>query len=192
MSTDYWINPAVFLIDTLFGLYVFALVLRFLLQWTGANYQNPISQYLIKITHAPLRVLRRVIPSLGRVDLASLILIFLLQLVSGYLVFLLKGAQPTLAAMSVWSLSQILELVLNIYFFAVIVRALLSWVGPSAAYNPVIALIYSLTEPLLQGSRRLVPATGGIDLSPMIPLIIIQLAKMLVIPPLQHLAALLN
>ena len=193
MSADYWANPAVFLIDTIFSLYVFALVLRFLFQWTGADYQNPISQFLIRMTHPPLKLLRRFLPSLGYVDTASLALIFGLQMLSGYLIFLVKGASLSIAALGVWSIVQVLELVLNIYFFAIIARALLSWVGPSgAAYNPAISLLYSLTEPLLQASRRLMPSTGGIDLSPMIPLIGIQLAKMLIIPPLQQLAAVLN
>jgi len=191
MTQDYWVNPAIFLIDTLFGLYIFALLIRFLFQWTGADYQNPISQLLIKVTHPVLKWVRRVLPPFGRVDTASVVLMFTLQLLNGYLVFLLKGSEPSVSSLSVLAVSQLLELVLNIFLFAVIARALVSWVGPAAAYNPFVSLIFSLTEPVLRASRRLMPATGGIDLSPMIPLIGIQLAKMLFLPPLQQLAAIL-
>lgn len=193
MSPDYWVNPFIFLIDTVFSLYVFALALRFLFQWTGADYQNPISRFLIRITHPPLRHFRRMLPAMGRVDSASLLLMFFLQMLNGYLIFLVKGYGLSMPALGVWALTQILELMLNIFFFAVIARTLLSWVGPTgAAYNPALSLLYSLTEPLLQACRRLLPVTGGVDLSPMIPLIGIQILKMLVLPPLQQLAAVLN
>jgi YggT family protein len=191
MSADYLVNPAVFLIDTVFSLYIFALLLRFLLQWVDADYYNPISQFLIKITHPPLRLLRRFIPSIGRVDTASLALMLGLQMLGGYLMFLLQGGSIGLAALAVWALAQLLELVFNVYFFAIIIRALLSWVGPRA-YNPATSLLYSLTEPLLKAGRRLLPPMGGIDLSPLIPLIGIQIIKMMVLPPLHQFVAYLN
>ncbi|MGX2040805.1 YggT family protein [Methylocaldum sp. MU1018] len=191
MSPDFLVNPAVFLIDTLVSLYIFAVLLRFLLQWVGADYYNPISQFLIKITHPPLRLLRRFIPSIGRADTASLVLMLGLQMLSGYLIFVLQGASITFPALTLWAVVQLLDLLFNVYFFAIIIRALLSWIS-TGAYNPAVSLLYSITEPLLRVSRRLLPPIGGIDLSPLIPLIGIQLAKMLVLPPLQQLTALLN
>jgi len=191
MSPDFLLNPAVFLIDTLFSLYIFAILLRFLFQWVDADYYNPISQFLIKITHPPLRMLRRFIPSIGRVDTASLVLMLGLQMLSGYLIFALQSARITFPALSLWAVVQLLDLLFNVYFFAIIIRAVLSWVSPGS-YNPAVSLLYSLTEPLLRFSRRLLPPMGGIDLSPLIPLIGIQLAKMLVLPPLQQLTTLLN
>ncbi|CAI8958101.1 YggT family protein [Methylocaldum szegediense] len=191
MSPDFLVNPAIFLIDTLFSLYIFALLLRFLFQWMNADYYNPISQFLIKITHPPLRVLRRFIPAIGRVDTASLVLMLGLQMLGGYLIFLLQDTSLTFSALAVWAFAQLLDLLFNIFFFAIIIRAVLSWVSPRT-YNPAISLLYSLTEPLLRFGRRLLPPIGGIDLSPLIPLIGIQLAKMLVLPPLQQLTTLLN
>ncbi len=191
MSSDYLAAPAVFLIDTLFSLYVFALLLRFLFQWVEADYYNPISQFLIKITHPPLRLLRRFIPSIGRIDTASLVLMAGLQMLGGYLIFLLKDVSITVPALLIWTFAQLLDLIFNLYFFAIIIRAVLSWVG-SGVYNPATALLYSLTEPLLRAARGVLPPIGGIDLSPLIPLIGIQLAKMLVMPPLQHLMVMLS
>lgn len=191
MSPNFLMNPAIFLIDTLVSLYIFALLLRFLFQWMDADYYNPISQFLIKITHPPLRMLRRFIPSVGRVDTASLVLMLGLQMLGGYLIFLLQDTSLTFPALTVWAFVQLLDLLFNVYFFAIIIRAVLSWVNPGS-YNPAVSLLYSLTEPLLRIGRRLLPPVGGIDLSPLIPLIGIQLAKMLVLPPLQQLTTLLN
>ena len=191
MSSTYWAAPLIFLIDTTFSLYLFALVLRFLFQWSGADYQNPLSQFLIRITHPPLKFLRRFIPSFGRIDTAALALMLALQMLSDALIFLIQGGMPSMAFVAIWSLAQLLELVLNVYFYAILIRAVLSWIGPTA-YNPAVSLLYSLTEPLLQASRRLLPASGGMDFSPIIPIIGIQLAKMLLLPPLQQLATLFN
>ncbi|QXP83513.1 YggT family protein [Methylococcus sp. ANG] len=192
MDLGYLVNPAVFLVETLFGLYVLAVVLRFLLQWTGADYYNPISQFLVKVTHPPLRLLRRFIPAIGRVDTASLVLMLALQMLASYLVFLLQGtAAVSVAALAVWSVHDLLDLVFNVFFFCIIARALLSWFG-RMPYNPAASLLTGLTEPLLRRSRRLLPPAGGLDLSPLVPLIGIQLARMLILPPLQQLAALLN
>lgn len=191
MTANYWAAPLIFLIDTIFSLYVFALVLRFLFQWSGADYQNPLSQFLIRITHPPLKFLRRFIPSFGHIDTAALALMLALQMLSDTLIFLIQGGLPSIGFIAIWSLAQLLELVLNVYFYAILIRAVLSWIGPTA-YNPAVSLLYSLTEPLLQASRRLLPASGGMDFSPIIPIIGIQLAKMLLLPPLQQLATVFN
>lgn len=191
MSTQYWSAPLIFLLDTLFSLYIFCLLLRFLFQWCGADYQNPLSQFLIRMTHPPLSLLRRFIPAMGRVDSSALVLILLLQMLEGFLIFLIQGGIPSFSVLSIWSITQLIELTLNIYFYAIIIRALLSWVGPSV-YNPAISLLFSLTEPVMATSRRLLPITGGIDLSPIVVIMAIQLIRMLILPPLQNLALVLN
>ena len=191
MTSSYWAAPLIFLIDTIFSLYLFALVLRFLFQWSGADYQNPLSQFLIRITHPPLRILRRFIPSFGRIDTAALALMLALQMLSDTLIFLIQSTLPSMGFIAIWSLAQLLDLVLDIFFYAILIRALLSWIGPTQ-YNPAVSLLYSLTEPLLQASRRLLPASGGMDFSPIIPIIGIQLIKMLLLPPLQQLATVFN
>lgn len=186
MSADYFINPALFLVDTLFSLYIFAILLRFLLQWVGADYHNPVSQFLIKVTHPPLRLLRRLIPAIGRVDTSSLVLMLSLQMLAGFILFTLQGASITPAALAVWAVMQLIELVLNVFFFIIIASTLLSWMGPRH-HNPGIVLIQHLAEPLVAPGRRWLPNMGGLDLSPMIPLIVIEITKMLLLPPLHQL-----
>lgn len=191
MDLGYLVNPTVFLVDTLFSLYVFAVMLRFLFQWVEADFYNPISQFLVKITHPPLRILRRLIPSLGRVDTSSLVLMLILQMLGGYLVFLLQGVDANIAVLSVWAISQLLELFFNVMTFSIIIRALLSWFG-SMSYNPASSLLYSLTEPTMRSCRKLIGPVAGIDLSPLIALMVLQVAKMVVLPPLQQTIALLS
>jgi YggT family protein len=192
MSGAYFTSPVIFLIDALFGLYLFALMLRFLLQWVEADFYNPISQFLVKLTHPPLRLLRRFIPSIGRIDTASLVLMLALQMLAGYLVFLLQGISASPQALAVWSVEQLLELLLNIFLFAIVIRALLSWFGSAMYYNPAAALLHNLTDPMLSLCQRVLPPFGGIDLSPLLALIAIQMIKMLALPPLQQLVVLLN
>lgn len=191
MSASYWVSPAVFLIETLFGLYVFALMLRFLLQWAEADFYNPISQFLVKLTHPPLRHLRRFVPSLGRVDTASLVLMLALQSLDIYLVSLLQQFQVGPASLGLAALARLLELLYDILFYSILISAVLSWFAPRG-YNPAITLLYNLTEPLLRAVRGVVPPMGGVDLSPLVALIALQFARMLVFPPLQQLIAMLN
>ncbi|MBS1211642.1 MAG: hypothetical protein H6R26_258 [Proteobacteria bacterium] len=191
MDAGYLLGPAVFVVDTLFSLYIFAILLRFLLQWVEADFYNPISQFLVKLTHPPLRLLRRFVPSFGRIDTSSLVLMLGLQMLGGYVMFLLQGLSVNVAALSVWALSQLVELLFNVLSFSIIIRALLSWFG-SMNYNPASSLLYSLTEPMLRRCRKLVGVMGGIDLSPLIALIALQVGKMVVMPPLQQAIAMLG
>lgn len=183
--------PLIFLIDTAFGLYIFALALRTLFQWCGADHRNPLSQFLIKVTHPPLKWMRRVVPSIGHLDTSAVLLALLLETISGLLVAYLQGESPSIGVFIVIAVGKLLELVLDIYFYAILFRALLSWFNPGT-YNPAVMLLFSLTEPLLSLGRRLLPPTSGIDLSPIIPLIAIQLARMILLPPIFDLAMLLR
>lgn len=185
------VNPAIFLIDTLFSVYILAVVLRFLLQWMRADFYNPISQILVKATYAPLKLLRRFTPSAGRIDTSSIVLALILQMLADFLVLLLKGIIINPAALIILSFSQLISLLISIFIFAVFGRAILSWIDPTSS-NPAVAILYGLTEPLLDMCRKVVPDLGGIDLSPLVALVLLQLAKMMILPPLNQLATLIG
>ena len=188
---SYLANPAVFLIDTLFGLYILALMLRFMFQLVEADFYNPISQVLVKITHPPLRILRRIIPSFGRMDSASLLLMLLLQMLADYLAFMLKGGgQVAIGLLIASAVVQLVNLAFNVFIYGIIIQAIMSWINPDP-YNPVYSLLSQLTEPVLKPCRRLIPTMGGLDLSPLIALVALQVLKMLIVPPLQNLALML-
>ncbi|WP_428357206.1 YggT family protein [Methyloprofundus sp.] len=191
MGSTYLSDPIIFVLDTVFSFYILAVVLRFLLQWVGGDFYNPISQFLVKITHPPLRLLRRYIPAVGKVDTSSIVFVIALQMFSDLITLTLKGIPFSFAALTLLSVSQLISLVINVFVFAVFARALLSWVNPGT-FNAASNLLYSITEPLLASCRRMVPDIGGIDLSPLIVLVGLQLAKMLIIPPLQELITLVG
>ncbi len=191
MDTSYMTNPIIFLIDTLISLYILAILLRFLLQWVNAEFYNPISQFLVKITHPPIKFLRRYIPAIGKIDSSSIILALLLQMAADYIILLLKGVPIGIGALVLLSFSQLLSLLINIFIFAVFARAILSWVNPGA-FSSATSILYSLTEPLLETCRKLIPDFGGIDLSPLLALIGLQLVKMLILPPLQEIISLIG
>lgn len=188
MGSSYLTNPVEFLINTLFGLYILAVMLRFLLALVRADFYNPVSQFLVKATNPVLVPLRRIIPSAGKVDTSAIVLIVALQVAALGLIALLRDSQISIAALLTLSLAELLGLLLNVFLFAILIQVIMSWINPGA-YNPAVSLIYSLTEPVLRPFRQLIPPFSGLDLSPLVALIAIQLTKMLLLPPLYQLAS---
>ena len=191
MGSSYMTDPIIFLIDTLFSLYILAVLLRFLLQWCGADFYNPISQFLVKVTHPPLRILRRFVPSIGKIDTSALVLVLALQMLADFSILLLKGVTINIGALTILSITQLISLLINVFVFAVFARAILSWMNPGA-FNAAASILATLTEPLLDICRKVIPDLGGIDLSPLVALLLLQLAKMVILPPLHELANLIG
>ncbi len=191
MGASYMTNPIIFIIDTVFSLYILAIVLRFLFQWTRADFYNPISQFLVKMTHPPLKLFRRFVPSIGKIDTSSILLALTLQMLADFSILALKGVMVSIPALIILSFSQLVSLFINVFVFAVFARAILSWFDPGN-YNPATSLLHSITEPLLSLCRKVIPDLGGMDLSPLAALVFLQLAKMMILPPLNQLATLIG
>jgi YggT family protein len=191
MNSNYLIDPIVFLIDTLFSLYILAVLLRFLLQYSGTHFYNPISQFLIKITQPPLKLLRRFVPAAGQVDSASLVLVLGLQMLADFSILLLKGVTIGIVALVILAITQLIALLINIFIFAVFARALLTWINP-VGLDAANAILINLTEPLLNKCRKFIPDIAGIDFTPLVVLLLLQLAKMVILPPLHGLASLVG
>ncbi len=191
MGATYMTDPIIFLIDTLCSLYIMAVLLRFLLQWCGADFYNPISQFLVKITHPPLRIMRRFVPSIGKIDSSSLVLMLSLQMAADFSILMLKGVSINIGALAILSMTQLISLLLNVLVFSVFARAILSWMNPGAFYAAA-SIVDALSNPILNLCRKMIPNLGGIDLSPLAALLLLQMAKMVVLPPLHELASLLG
>ena len=194
MGTGYLLNPLAFLVDTLFSLYILVVMLRFLLQTVRADFYNPITQFLVKLTNAPLKPLRRIIPGWGGIDVASLVLAFLLQFIGLGLLLAISGAPlgvALLPGLLIATLTKLVSLLLYIYLFSIFIMALLSWINPGA-YNPVAALLYSITGPLMRPAQKFIPPISGIDLSPLAVIVFIYIARLLIIPPLLHLTLIMG
>ena len=191
MDSTYMTNPVIFLIDTLISLYVLAILLRFLLQWVNADFYNPYIQLLVKITHPPLKHMRRIIPSVGRADTSCIILALIIQMSSDYTILMLKGVSISFTVLFLLTISQLVSTFLNIFVFAIFARAILSWFSQGYS-NPAATLLHSLTEPLLRICRAMIPVIAGIDLSPLIAIIALQLVKMLILPPIEQMITLFS
>ena len=184
MGSGSFSNAGVFLIDSLFGLYICAVLLRLLFQVVRADFYNPLCQAIVTVTNPVLRPLRRYIPALASIDTASVLLILSLQLLNTFLVALVVGVSPNLAGMLVVAVAEIASKTVWIFMAAVIAQIVLSWVAPGG-YNPVIGVIQALSEPVLRPARRLLPPLGGLDFSAMVVVIVLNLLLMLVVAPLR-------
>lgn len=163
-------NPLIFLIDTLFDIYIAIVLLRFLLQYVGADFYNPISQFIVKATQKPVIIARRVIPSFRGIDVASLALVVLLIVIKLSILLVLIGKQASISVLFIESLYNLIQLTFDIFIFALFVQAILSWINPDP-YSPVSVLLHSLTRPILTPIKKHLPVMGGLDLSTIVALI---------------------
>lgn len=176
---------AAYLLQTALNLALLAMLLRFLLQVVRADFYNPLSQFLARITNPLVLPLRRVIPSVGGLDLSTLLIALLLQIAAIVALLALNGmGPPGILRLIVWSLLGLAGLVVNIYFFALLAMIILSWVAPGSRH-PALLLLFQLTEPVMAPVRRLLPNMGGIDFSPILLFILINVIQI----ALGHMAA---
>ncbi|MFN2308237.1 MAG: YggT family protein [Gammaproteobacteria bacterium] len=181
MGPGYFTSPLEFVINTLFSLYVLVLMLRFLLARVRADFYNPVSQFLVKVTNPLLVPLRRLIPSVGGIDLASVLLMLAVQMLGIALILLLRGGGISLLALVFISLAELVDLAFKVFIYGILIQAILSWVNPGA-YNPAVNLLHSLTEPVLRPVRRLLPPISGLDLSPLLAILLLEVVRRLVVP----------
>lgn len=194
---NYFGNAGIFLVQVVFGIFILMVMLRFLCQLVRADFYNPISQAIVKITNPPLLPLRRIIPGLWGIDMASVLLLVILQGLEMYLAGspgtgihgLLHGVALKPLGVAIYAIPQLIQLAVYIFLFSLIIQIIISWVNPQGAYgNPAFTLMNSLTEPLLRPARRVLPPMGGLDLSPIFVFIGLQLVQFLVVAPLRDLA----
>lgn len=174
-------TAAVYVLQTLGSLYLLIVLLRFVLQLVRANFYNPLCQFIVKATQPLLKPLRRIIPSVFGLDMSSLVLAILVQLALMALTLLLTyGTTGNPLQLFIWSLIGVTALFLKIFFFALIISVILSWVAPGS-HNPGAELVNQICEPALAPFRRILPNLGGLDLSPIFAFLALKLIDMLVI-----------
>lgn len=167
-----------FLVKTLIDLYVMVLLLRIWMQWARTDFYNPFSQFVVKITQPIIGPLRRIIPPLGPVDSASLLLAFLLMTVKYPLLLLIQGGGISLSPYNLlFGLISLVKSAGYLVFWLIIIRSLMSWV--SQGRGPMDYVLMQLTEPLMSPIRRFLPAMGGIDFSAMVVILILYMLNYL-------------
>ena len=173
---------ALFLINTLFSIYISLIMVRFLLALLRADFYNPISQAIVKLTNPPLVFLRRVIPPVGKFDSAAIVLMLVLQYFELWLRTLIMGHGAPFLALIIVTILELIRLNIWIFIIALIAQALLSWINPGMYHlqNPMAGILNSLTAPILRPIRQLLPRTGMIDFSPMLAIILLYILLIIV------------
>lgn len=167
----------VYLVYVFFGLYLLAMLLRFLLQLVRADFYNPISQTLVKMTNPLVIPVRKILPGYGGLDLASLLLALVLQmLMIALLVLLQTGALLAPVPLLLASGLGIAAYLVKIYFFALLAMIILSWIAPGGN-NPALYLLHQITEPVMAPFRKILPPMGGLDLSPILVFVLINVIQ---------------
>ncbi|WP_445766308.1 YggT family protein [Rheinheimera sp.] len=172
-------QAVLFLIDTAFSLYLMVVILRLWLQLARADFYNPFSQFVVKATNPLVLPLRRVIPSIGSLDSATLLLAYGIMLAKMLLMQLLGQGQVALGASLIFAAVLLVKEILTLLFWILVIRALLSWF--SQGRSPVELVMHQLTEPVLRPVRRIIPAIGGLDLSVLVVLVGLQFLNILFI-----------
>lgn len=182
-------SAGLLLVNTLINIYLFLLMLRFLLQASQADYYNPISQSVVKITQPAVRPFQGFLgPVMGRFDLATLAAGFVIKAISIIAILQIAGfGMPPLVGVAIGAVAALANAILKIYFFALIVMIILSWVAPHASH-PGALLVMQLVEPIMAPLRRVIPPLGMIDLSPIVAFVAISLIDGIVVGSLTRAA----
>ncbi|GGC70070.1 YggT family protein [Marinobacter halophilus] len=162
--------------------YMTIVLLRFLLQLARADFYNPITQFVVKATNPPLHPMRRVIPVLGGIDGAALVLAIIIQAITFFLILVaLNGGIPAINPLTllVWAVLNVLGLIVKIYFWSVIAVVVVSWIAPQSGH-PAIQLVAQITEPVMRPVRKIMPSMGGLDLSPIIVFLILNVISVMI------------
>jgi YggT family protein len=190
MSEHYLREAILFLVDPCLGFYILIVLFRFLFQLTSAQVNNPISQFILKLSNPPLYIIQRVIPTTGSVNLAAILLLILLTSAQISVITLLTGNIPQLSGVVVLGIAKLLKLIIYVMIYSLFARAILSWFN-TIRYKYLEILLYSFTEPILKRTRKFLPKTISIDISPIIVFIFLMLVMKLVVQPLTDLGNLI-
>ena len=172
-------DALIFIGRTLIDLYIITFILRMIMQWVRADFRNPLTQFILRVTNPLVIPLRRFVPAIGNLDTASLIVVLLLELiVTIVLVSMTCAGEPMILQIISLTILRTIYLLLRVYLFIILIYVILSWVSPGT-YNPAAALLSSIAEPVLRPVRRLIPPIAGLDLSALFTLIGLQAVTML-------------
>lgn len=170
-----------FLINTLFDIYLFALIVRIILVYIGSNYFDPLTQFIVKLTDSVVKPIRRFIPNVRRLELSSMVLVLTLELIKFLLISFLSFGFPDILGLFMLAIFDSIKLVIETFFYAILLQAILSWFQPNSPMNFTLAKI---TAPIMRPLHRVIPNIGGIDITPIPAMIILQLLIIVIINPL--------
>lgn len=182
-------NAGLFLIQSIFDLYIFILLLRIVLQWVHTDSHNPLFVLVAKLTNPPLKPICRIIPSLHGIDLAAILLLLSLEAIKiAFLVWLQVNATPHLGGLFIIAFAELLNQLINIFFYSILALTILSWISP-LAHGALIEILVRISEPLIRPIRGILPSFSGFDFSPLVLIIGLKLLTILIVQPLAQIGA---
>ncbi|MCY3731910.1 MAG: YggT family protein [Rhodospirillaceae bacterium] len=170
-------EPLIFIFEALSRLYLLAFLLRFILHWVRADFYNPFAQSIVKITNPLIVPVRRFVPSSRTIDVPALVVLLMLEAVVTWVLVYIAGGVLGFGELLPVTLYRLISLALWFYFWSIIIYVVLSWIG-QRGYNPVAAVLSEINEPLLRPFRRIMPSIAGLDLSPLVALLLLQAGMM--------------
>jgi YggT family protein len=160
-------NAIIYIVETLLSLALAVVLARLLLQWTRADFRNPLCQAIVRLTNPLILPLRRILPPIGKIDTASVVAVLIVATVNVAILFALQyGTFPTPFYWVQRIAIVIARTLLQTYFYAIVLYALLSLIAPGG-YSPMQSVLATICEPVLRPFRRLIPSVAGLDLSPL-------------------------
>ncbi len=164
--------------NALGGLYLLAVLLRFLLQVARADFYNPVSQAVVRVTDPMVRIFRNFIPGYRNFDFATLVLAFVVEGVAICVLLMIYNVSiPGAAFVVTWSVLGVVYFIINIYWYAIIASIIMSFVmmfSGNTNPHPLLMLVWQLTDPVMAPFRKVLPPMGGLDFSPIFVFILIR------------------
>jgi YggT family protein len=177
-------NATTYLTETVLGLVLYVVILRFWMQWVRANFRNPFGQFVISVTNPAVIPLRKVLPSIGSIDTATVVLALIISIGKTYIVTSLLSYSISWLSLFAYSFGELIRCSIYVFGAAIFIQILASWINPHG-YNPILDIASSIAEPLITPARKLLPPIGGLDLSPMLIFIFFKLSLILIVAPIQ-------
>ena len=172
-------SAIVFIVNAVTSLYLLVLLLRFWMPLLQADFRNPLAQGILRLTSPLVVPVRRIVPPLGRLDTATVLVAFVIQTVTVFLLLIIVGQTAGFVPIAATAVVKLVVLSINLFVYAIFIRVILSWVA-QGAHNPATTIITTLTEPVLRPFRRVLPAMGGFDLSPILAIILLLAATIVI------------
>ncbi|MBI2384063.1 MAG: YggT family protein [Gammaproteobacteria bacterium] len=173
------LNALLFLINTLFQLYLWTVILRVILQWVRADFYHPVSQFVWRVTQPAVGPLSRIVPRWRRLDAAGMLFGLAIAVIYVEIYAGLLDVKIGFAAALFYAAMKLIVATLNLYTIALFAQAFFSWMGPGMS-SPAGSILWSMNEPLLRPVRRVIPPVAGLDLSPLVVILVLQFLNMLV------------
>ena len=179
-------NAGALIIETIIGLVLYVVLLRFWMQWVRADFRNELGQFIIAVTNPVIVPLRRILPSIGMIDTATIVFAIGIAFAKIYAIYLIGHENLSYLKLFTRSIAELLNSCIDLFFIAIIISFIASWIAPHS-YHPILNIARAIAEPMLAPARRLLPTLGGIDFSPMLVFLFLSVTRIIIVAPIYNL-----